>query len=521
MHVSPMAILRFQVISAYLADDPPRGQRGAKRAQLADKTWLLPDGSQRQFTAETIRSWVRRYRDGGLAALEDKPRAQRGTVALTEQQIELFCELKREVPERSLGRLIRIAEEMELVPKGVVRRSTLHRALHQRGLSGRPKPDATVTDLDRWEADFPNELWQSDMLAGPWLPDPAKPDKKRRAWLYAFLDDHSRKLLYGRFSFKGDLPGLELCFRQAIRKCGVPRRVYYDNGAVYRAKHMQQVCAALGVHRVHFTTPYRPQGHGKIEAFNRLCRAAFIAEVKASSITTLEQLNQAFAVWAERFYNQRVHGETQEAPRDRWRAGLDRVQHVEERALREAFQWSEHRKTDKTGIFGLHGRRFQVSAELSRKKVEVRYDPEHIDLVEVWFDGRFRERLTPFEVQRHRRPKAAQPTQEDREPIADWLGHMVGQHAQEGPYDPADELREELARRAEANAIVARILRDRIDPEVYDEAIVTDFLERHGPYEPGPADELIVMTVEQIGTGQHVRAYLEALETAQQGGLLL
>ncbi len=243
--------------------------------------------------------------------------------------------------------------------------------------------------------------------------------------------------------------------------------------------------------------------------------------MKASSITTLEQLNQAFAVWAERFYNERVHGETHQKPRDRWRAGLDKVQHVEERALREAFQWSEHRKADKTGIFGLHGRRFQVSAELARKKVEVRYDPEHLDLVEVWFDGRFRERLAPFEVQRHRRPKAAQPVQEDREPVADWLGHMVGQHAQEGPYDPADELREELARRAEANAIVARILRDRIDPEVYDEAIVTDFLERHGPYELGPADELIAMTVEQIGTGQHVRAYLEALETAQQGGLLL
>jgi transposase len=157
MHVSPMAILRFQVISAYLAGDPPRGQRGAKCAQLADKTWLLPDGSLRTFSAETIRSWVRRYRDGGLAALEDKPRAQRGTVALTDQQIELFCELKREVPERSLGRLIRIAEELELVPKGVVRHRTLHRALHQRGLSGRPKPDATVTDLDRWEAGFPNE----------------------------------------------------------------------------------------------------------------------------------------------------------------------------------------------------------------------------------------------------------------------------------------------------------------------------------------------------------------------------
>jgi len=112
MHVSPVAILRFQVISAYLADDPPRGKRRAKREQLANKSWLLPDGSQRKFTAETVRSWVQRYRAGGIAALEDKARTQRGTIALTEPQVELFCKLKREVPELSLDRLIHIAEEL-------------------------------------------------------------------------------------------------------------------------------------------------------------------------------------------------------------------------------------------------------------------------------------------------------------------------------------------------------------------------------------------------------------------------
>ena len=519
MSPSPMALLRFSAISAYLADDPPRGRRRARLQQLSGRDWTLPDGTVTRFSAETLRCWVRRYRQGGLPALEDKPRPRRGTSALTDEQIALFCRLKQEVPARSLDRLVEIAEELGLVERGVVRRSTLHRALQARGLSGRPKSEATVTDLDRFEADFPNELWQSDMLAGPWLADPDKPGKRRRAWLYAFLDDHSRKLLYGCFSFKGDLPGLELCFRQAIRRCGLPRRVYYDNGAVYRAGHMQTTCAALGIHRVHFTTPYRPMGHGKIEAFNRLCRAAFIAEVAASQIRTLAELNRAFAVWAERYYNQRIHGETHQTPHERWRAGLDTVRHIDETALRTAFLWKHTRKADKSGLLSLHGRRFQVSAVLAGKKVQLRYDPENLDQVEVWRDDVFHERVGPFEVQRHRRARTAtEPADEPpTAPVADWLGHLVEQHEHDGPVDVAAELRAELHRRAQADEALARVLRDHLDPEVYDASAVADFLDRHGPFDADDADEITALTVEQVGARQHVRIYLDALLSTRTG----
>src|SRR5687768_4805274 len=114
------------------------------------------------------------------------------------------------------------------------------------------------------------------------LPDPNQPGKLRRAVLYAFLDDHSRLVLDARFSFKGDMPALELCMRRALQKWGVPRKVYYDNGQVFRAHHMRHLCARLDIQSIIYTTAYRPEGHGKIEAFNRLM-LGFIAEVKASS----------------------------------------------------------------------------------------------------------------------------------------------------------------------------------------------------------------------------------------------
>jgi hypothetical protein len=33
--------------------------------------------------------------------------------------------------------------------------------------------------------------------------------------------------------------------------------VYFDNGKVYRNRHMDQVVATLGIHRLVYTTPYR------------------------------------------------------------------------------------------------------------------------------------------------------------------------------------------------------------------------------------------------------------------------
>jgi len=55
---------------------------------------------------------------------------------------------------------------------------------------------------------------------------------------------------------------------------------------------------------------------GKIEAFNGFCTTNFIAEVKASNIITLDQLNEAFLVWVDEDARQylRFHLERAEGP---------------------------------------------------------------------------------------------------------------------------------------------------------------------------------------------------------------
>ncbi|MBA2321459.1 MAG: DDE-type integrase/transposase/recombinase [Deltaproteobacteria bacterium] len=515
------ALVRYQIISPYLALEPCRGQRRATLEKLANKVWTDTDGQPFSVAAETIRAWVRRYRQNGLPGLTDKARPRRGVQCLLPEVIELACQLKREVPERSLDRLLRIMEDTGKVEPGKVRRSTLHRALERAGLSARCARIPDSQDLDRFEAAAANDLWQSDMLVGPWLPDPERPGKVRRAYLYAFLDDHSRLVLHGRWSFKGDLPALELVFRRALQKYGVPKRVYYDNGATYRSGHMRQIVAEIGIHGIIFTKTYRPMGHGKIEALNRYIRSAFIAEVAASSIRTLDQLNEAFIAWMDLEYSRKVHGETHQAPIDRWRADVVHVKYADEAKIRVAFLWKEARKADKAGILSLFGCQYQVGPALARKAVEVRYDPEQLSEIEVWHDGSFVERVRPFEVQPHRRPQLdddeeegapAEPTRA-APPTVDWLNHLKERRRAEGFLEPTPRQAAEQAekRRNDQDAAVVAALADRVEPAVRDDASALAFARRYGPFDLETSISAIDSVIGREGRDQHVQRYLDAI----------
>lgn len=510
------AIARYEVIASYIADPPPRGQRAVRRKMLAERTWVGPDGQSFRVSAETIRVWIRKYRLHGLDGLMDKPRPRRGVQALSEEVIAKAVALKKEVPQRTLDRLIQILEGLRMVEPGSVKRSTLHRVLQARGLSRSPAvPDSE--DLDRFEADAPNDLWQSDMLAGPWLPDPLHADKMRRTWLYAFLDDHSRVLLSGRFAFKGDLPALELVFRRALQRYGVCRGVYYDNGQVYRSGHMKQIVATLGMQRIIHTKPYRPQGHGKIEAWNRFAKRSFIAEVPASKIKTLDELNEAFNAWVKAEYNTKVHGETGQTPLARWRAGIDNIRYADEETLRRAFLWKERRKADKSGVLSLHNVKYQVGPELAGKYVDVLYDPEDMLQVEIHLHGRLRERVRPLEVSRWRRPRPKTSEVAEKKaaaPVGDWLGHLTQQHREQGGLPEPDpkvwKAAAEARRTANTDHIVAS-LTERLDDGVVDEAEVRAWLARFGPLDAARVDTELDALVRRVGTDLHPRFYLEQL----------
>ena len=251
-----------------------------------------------------------------------------------------------------------------------------------------------------------------------------------RARLFLIVDDHSRLLVDGRFFAHENARACQDLLRRAITRRGLPEVFYCDNGAPFANAWLARTCAVLGIRLVH-SQPYSPEGRGKQERLNRYIREAFLAEATHHGIESLDQLNDLFAAWAGQIANRRAHAETGQAPIGRFQAGGPPRQ-AEPALLREAFRWSVTRKVTRTATVPLEGNAYAVDPALTGRRVELRYDPEDLSAIEVFYDGKPAGAAVPFVTRRHVHravPQAARP--EPAPTGVDYLGLVAAAHDNE------------------------------------------------------------------------------------------
>ena len=308
-----IALFRYGVI-AELVQLPPQ-HRGLYKL-LADKAareYDIPFSLRRRVAAETMRGWLRDYRRGGFDALMPKVRSDVGDARrIPPAVVDLLCETKDATPALSIPLLIKkvreerpdlCTDELELPL------STVHRLLSRRGLMVRNKDDATSKDRRRFEFDAAGELWMSDVMYGPKI---RAGGRLRRTYLIAFLDDATRVIPHAAFTFSEGTVAFLPVLEKAVRKRGVPKRLYVDNGAAFRSRHLALVCAKLGIALIH-ARPYSPQGKGKMERWFRTTRMQLMPMLEPAAPLTLEAMNRALSAWVE--------GEYHHAPASRPRQG--------------------------------------------------------------------------------------------------------------------------------------------------------------------------------------------------------
>ena len=230
-------------------------------------------------------------------------------------------------------------------------------------------------DRRRFEAEFPNDIWQADVMHGPAV---EVEGKQRKAYLIAILDDHSRLLPHAEFMLSENLAAWLEVFRQALLARGLPRKLYVDNGAAYRAKHLERVCASLGIALVH-TPPYTPQGRGKIERFFRTVRTQFLPVFQGGN---LPELNTAFELWLRTDYHQRPHSGTGETPLVRFARHLE-LHRVAPPDLQDHFRKEVRRRVAKDRTVSLDGRVYEAPTRLIGEYVRLLYHPERPERVEI------------------------------------------------------------------------------------------------------------------------------------------
>src|ERR1700761_2021823 len=381
-----IALFRYALVAPLVLEALPRGELTRRAEEIAARLYEIPYSSRRAVSVDTLLNWVLRYRREGLEGLARKARQDRGQARVIDAQTAALIErLKRENPHRTAAALLRQLALSSSQDQARLSASTLNRFLRERGLTTQQLLSAPAVAHKKFEAQFANQIWQSDMLFGPWVARPG--GGKRQAFLQAVLDDASRLIPHAQFYPDQGLDSFLDCLRQAIAARGLPSRLYVDNAKIYRSPQLARIAASIGILIVH-TPPYQPEGRGKIERYFRSLRQDFLTALDPKTLLTLEQLNERLWNGIDTVYHRAEHSALGATPLVRWQRDIEQVRQLPPATdLRHLFFYRVDRLVRRDCTFLLHNRFFEAPPQLAGKHVEVRFDPLDLNQVEIYNEG--------------------------------------------------------------------------------------------------------------------------------------
>jgi putative transposase len=376
-----IGLFRFRVIAPLIGLGKTEwGKKERILQELSCRQWEIPYSGRSYVGRSTILEWLQAYQDSGekLESLYPKERIDRGRCrSMDKETQQMLINLKKELGAATVPTLLRVAGERGLLPADFkASRQSIYRLFKRSGI----EKEMPHKDRRRFEAELPNDLWQSDCMHGPKV---TEGNKLRKSFLFAFIDDHSRLIPHAQFYLRENLESFMDCFRQALEKRGLPRKLYVDNGPSFRAHQMAHVAASLGIALIH-TTPYEAAGKGKIERWIRSVRMSFIPILPEN--LTLHVLNERLSQWIDKYYHIRVHGSTKQKPLDRYLEHIKLIRPAPKN-LFDYFRVKTTRKVYKDRTVSLLGKVYEAPVALIDKRVTLLYHVKDPGRIEILYNG--------------------------------------------------------------------------------------------------------------------------------------
>jgi len=369
-----MALWRFGVISPLLHRSVNDLLLREMLDDLASRSFLHPDGRSLQVPAETIRKWLYRYHNQGLDGLRNKIRCDKGNFKVPQTIAAGMVHLRAEHPGWTLALILEQLNEDRIWDQRRPSRSVLYRFARANNLMRAPQqPEGGCR---AFEYEHFGQLWIADFLHGPKL---KMGRKKRKSYLHAIIDDTTRYIVSARFYPSENTEQMAHSLMAAVRRFGLPQRLYVDNGAAYRSRYLKVVCANCGIRLLH-TEAYRPEGRGKIERFNRTLREQFLEK---TLFTSFDHINTELDLYLQKYHG-RHHSGIGTSPMQK-RMAVDSLCKVlpEVADLPALFRHRRRCRVYKDGTIQLKKRRFEVPGCLPGSRVDVSFVPW--DLTQVYY----------------------------------------------------------------------------------------------------------------------------------------
>jgi transposase InsO family protein len=254
---------------------------------------------------QSVHTWLVRYRQEGIAGLEDRSHQVHDHPWRIPAEIEeAICELRRGHPRWGPRRLV-----FEMGRRGhQVTRSTVYRTLVRNGLVEPKSRRRRRKDYRRWERGTAMELWQLDVTASAFLTSGTE------VKIVTGIDDHSRFCVIAKAVMRATARPVCLAFVDAMRVYGVPEEVLTDNGKVFTGRFhkpgvpvevlFDKICRENGItHRL--TKIHSPTTTGKIERLHQTLQRELL-DVHGP-FESIEALQAAMDAWRQEYNTDRPH----------------------------------------------------------------------------------------------------------------------------------------------------------------------------------------------------------------------
>lgn len=438
----PIAIKRYtgeeqDVLSKYL--ERPEGCSGIQWHAAEDKARIVDEyktsnmtladflvwynenyAPKKPITRQTLLTWQRKLKKGGLAALVDTRGGMTSGVAISDEIWDFFYSVymtqqkrtvklcyditKKHFPDTPFPSVSSFERRVKDIPK--------YALLYYREGEKAFKDALPYMERDKSSINS-NDVWFSDHHT---LDLFAKTNngkgKPFRPTLTVFFDARSNKVI--SFVIRREPPNsvvVKKCLKLGIEAYGVPKEVYFDNGKDYRSNQFKEeypysITRMLGINTIH-ATAYHGQAK-TCERFFRIVTERFaklfdtycgsdnkkrpekmrISDKRIMLIApTLEQVQNAFINWVKEYNATPSDGGFMDGncPNEVYSDNLKLKVKVKQDALDMLFATVHERTVHKNGV-SLWNNNYYNSALVPYfgKKVIVRNYPENIDKVYIF-----------------------------------------------------------------------------------------------------------------------------------------
>lgn len=332
------------------------GQEGANFSDLCRRF---------SISRKTGYKWMKRFRQGGMEALEDRSRCPHSSPQRTSEAVEKRVLDMRMAHPTWGGRKIKARLEMlgEPAPASPNTVTAILRRHHQID----PEEAKKHRPYQRFQMEEPNQLWQMDFKGYFALPS--------GGYCHPFtaLDDHSRFLLGLQACPNETYNTVQAQLTHIFRRYGLPQRMLMDNGPPWgdRATVPFTILGTWLIRldiRISHSRPRHPQTIGKDERLHRTLKSELLKQV---SLPDLASCQQAFDQWRYEYNFERPHEAVEMLP------PATRYQ-PSQRPFPESLPpvWYDTgetvRKVDAAGKISFHNRAFRVGKAFRHQPVAIR-----------------------------------------------------------------------------------------------------------------------------------------------------